>query len=101
MEQSPPQAAAATAWTVRYMPLFSIYLNEAESVVPPTLPTTIQCSPSPCAPQVENYALHAVTIPSNLEQETLMPEKPGLHHKWSGRGRGASLASNASSFQAP
>ncbi len=58
MEQSPPPAAAATAWTAQYMPLFSI----SESVVLLTLPTTIQsrCSPSPCAPQVENYALDAV-----------------------------------------
>ncbi len=53
------------------MPLFSI----PEFVVPPTLPTTIQCFPLPCAPQVENYALDAVSIPIDLEQETLMPEK--------------------------
>ena len=70
-QQSPPPAAAATAWTTRYMSLFST----PEYVVPPTLPTTIQCSPSPCAPQVENYALDAISIPRNLEQETLMPEK--------------------------
>jgi hypothetical protein len=70
-QQSPPPAAAATAWTTRYMSLFST----PEYVVPPTLQTTIQCSPSPCAPQVENYALDAISIPRNLEQETLMPEK--------------------------
>ncbi len=71
MEQSPPPVAADTVWTARYMPLFSI----PESVVPPTLPTTIQCSPSPCAQQVQNYALDAVSIPRNLKQETLMLEK--------------------------
>jgi hypothetical protein len=71
MEESPPAAAASMAWTAQYMPLFSV----PESVVPPTLPTTIQCFPSPCAQQVANYALNAVSIPRNLEQETLIPEK--------------------------
>jgi hypothetical protein len=71
MEQSPPQAAAATAWTGQYMPALSI----PESVAPPTPSPTMPCLLSPCAPQVENYALVAVSIPSNLEQETLMPGK--------------------------
>jgi hypothetical protein len=35
----------------------------------------MSCLFSPSAPQVENYALDAVSIPSNVGQETLMLEK--------------------------
>ena len=35
----------------------------------------MQCLFSPNAPQVEDYALDAVPIPSNLEQATLMSDK--------------------------
>ncbi len=71
MRRSPPPAAAAPSWAARNMPQLSI----PESVAPPTPPPTMPCLFSPSAPQVENYALDVVSIPSNLEQETLMPEK--------------------------
>ncbi len=67
MEQSSPPPAAA--------PVLTAPLSIPESVAPPTPPPTIPCLFSPSAPQVEHYALDAVPIPSNLEQETLMPEK--------------------------
>jgi hypothetical protein len=67
MEQIPPAAAAA--------PVVTTPLRIPESVVSPTPPPTMPCLFSPSAPQVEDYALDAVPIPSNLEQATLMPEK--------------------------
>jgi hypothetical protein len=67
MEQSPPPAAAALVVTA---PL-SIQVSVVSQTPPPTMP----CLFSPSAPQVEDYALDAVPIPSNLEQATLMSEK--------------------------
>ncbi len=67
MEQSPPPTAAA--------PVVTAPLSIPESVVSPTLQPTMPCLFSPSAPQVEDYALVAVPIPSILEQATLMPEE--------------------------
>jgi hypothetical protein len=66
MGQSPPPLAAAPVATAPTgIP--------ASTVSSP--PSMAQCLFSPSAPQVEDYALDAAPIPSNLEQVTLMTDK--------------------------
>jgi hypothetical protein len=68
MDQSPPPLAAAP-----------------EATFPMGIPASTVSSPlsmgpclfSPSAPQVEDYALDAAPIRSNLEQATLMTDKQG------------------------
>lgn len=49
-------------------------IQQAETTVD-TKESKIPCSTSPGAPQVEEYALDELSIPSNLEQEPLSPEE--------------------------
>ncbi len=62
MEQSLPPPAAAQVVTAP--------LSISVSVVSPTPPPTMLYLFLPSAPQVEDYALEVVPIPSNLEQAT-------------------------------
>jgi hypothetical protein len=66
MEQSPPPFAAAPVATAPMC-------IPASTVLSP--PSMVQCLFSPSAPQVEDYALDAAAIPSNLEQAALMTDK--------------------------
>jgi hypothetical protein len=64
-QSQPPRAAAPVA-------NFPMGIQASTLRSPPT---TEPCLFSPSAPQVEDYALDAAPIPSNLEQETLMMDK--------------------------
>ena len=66
MDQSPPPRAAAPVAT------FPMGIPASTLRSPPA---TEPCLFSPSAPQVEDYALDAAPIPSNLEQATLMVDK--------------------------
>jgi hypothetical protein len=66
MEQSPPPFATA--------PVATAPTRIPASTVS-SLPSMVQCIFSPSAPQVEDYALDAAPIPSNLARATLMTDK--------------------------
>ena len=66
MEQSPPPFAAGLVATAP----MSIPASTVSS--PPSM---VQCLFSPSAPQVEDYALDAAPIPSNIERAILMSDK--------------------------
>ena len=66
MEQSPPPFAPA--------PVATAPMGFPASTVS-SPPLMVQCLFSPSAPQVEDYALDAAPIPSNLERATLMSDK--------------------------
>ena len=68
MDQSPPPRAAAP---IAPCPMGT----PAATVSSPSPPSMGPCLFSPSAPQVEDYALDAVPIPSILVQETLMMDK--------------------------
>ena len=98
MDQSPqPRAAAPIAPCPMGTP--------AATVSSPSPPSMGPCLFSPSAPQVEDYALDAVPIPSILVQETLMMDKQDgtvpPYHIMCDHARGASPVLNDSLFQAP
>ena len=61
-----PQAAAECKWK-------GDQLDTPECKVQSPSPTPV-CPSSPCAQQVENYALDAIPIPSELKQGPVMME---------------------------
>ena len=85
MDQSPPPRAAA--------PIAPYPMRTPEATVSsPPPPSMGPCLFSPSAPQVEDYALDVVSIPSNPEQETLMMDKQDGSEPQDARPRTRSIA---------